>query len=83
VTEYQEYSFVWLIDQNEALLNFLTYGKDLSPEEQNIQFKKDDDGNPLLIPSKPKLVDFKAKVHKIDIFILFSFNDMYLMNNLD
>jgi len=55
----------------------------LSPEEQSIQFKRDDDGNPLLIPSTPKLVDFKAKVRKLDIFMLFSFNDIYLMCNLD
>lgn len=56
---------VWLTDQNEALLMFLTYGRDIFPEE--LEFKSDvyDDGKPLITPTPPKLIDFQTKVRRI------------------
>lgn len=56
---------MWLTDQNNALSIFLTYGRDLTPDElESLQFDVDEDGNTLIIPSPPKLVDFKYKVCK-------------------
>lgn len=56
---------MWLTDQNNALFIFLTYGRELTPEEQErLQFDVDEDGNTLLIPSPPKLSDFKYKVRQ-------------------
>lgn len=66
VDQYQDYSSVWLTDQNDALTIFLTYGRDLTPDElENLQFEVDVEGNPLITPSLPKLSDFQAKVHTL------------------
>lgn len=64
VDQYQDYSSVWLTNQNDALTVFLTYGRDLTSDElEDLQF--DAEGNPLITPSAPKLSDFQAKVHKL------------------
>lgn len=63
---------MWSIDRNEALSMFLTYGKDLSPEELEFQFEVDDEGKPLITPSPPKLVHFQAKVRDINKNTFFS-----------
>jgi len=59
---YQDYSMVWLTNQNDALSTFLLYGRDLSSEELETQYDVDEDGNPLVMHSSPKLIDFQNKV---------------------
>lgn len=62
VTQFQEYSLVWLKNQNEALSVFLTYGRDLTPDEEMSKLDVDEEGNLLVVQSPPKLEDFKNKV---------------------
>lgn len=65
---------LWLTDQNDALASFLLYGRDLSLEEQEIQYDVDEDGNPLVTQSSPKLIDFQNKVYTKNRYI---FNNLY------
>jgi len=53
---------IWLTNQNDALSSFLLYGRDLSLEELEIQYDVDEEGEPILIHSSPKLIDFQNKV---------------------
>lgn len=62
VTQFQEYSLIWLNNQNQTLSTFLTYGRDLTSEEELFKFDVDEEGNPLIPHSTPKLEDFKNKV---------------------
>lgn len=64
VSQYKEYSLLWLTDQTEALSIFLDYGRDLSQDELDNRFEVDGDGNLILLKSSPKLSDFQSKVHK-------------------
>jgi len=62
IAQYQDYSMLWLTNQNDALSAFLLYGRDLSLEELEIQYDVDEEGNPLVMHSSPKLIDFQNKV---------------------
>lgn len=62
IAQYQDYSKVWLNNQNDALSTFLLYGRDLTLEELEIRYEVDEEGNPLVIHSPPKLVDYQNKV---------------------
>jgi len=62
VAQYQDYSKVWLNNQNDALSTFLLYGRDLSLEELEIRYEVDEEGNLLVMHSQPKLIDFQNKV---------------------
>ncbi|VVC32244.1 Hypothetical protein CINCED_3A002285 [Cinara cedri] len=67
ISQYQEYSLIWLTDQNDALSFFLTYGRDLCPDElESLQSEVDEEGCPLLTPSPPKLSAFKNKIDSLD-----------------
>ncbi|XP_025202252.1 dynein beta chain, ciliary-like, partial [Melanaphis sacchari] len=66
IVQYQDYSMIWLINQNDALSTFLLYGRDLSSDELEIQYDVDEDGNPLLTHSPPKLIDFQNKINLFD-----------------
>jgi len=63
IVQYQDYSMVWLKNQNDELSTFLSYGRDLTLEELEIQYDVDEEGNPLVMHSSPKLIDFQNKVH--------------------
>lgn len=72
VDQYQDYSSVWLTNQTDALSVFLTYGRDIFPDEsESLQFETDEQGIPL-VTSSPKLSDFKIKVQTTVIKYFFT-----------
>lgn len=73
---------VWLTNQNDALSSFLLYGRDLSLEELEIQYDVDEDGNPLVIHSAPKLIDFQNKVYTTKIYTFNWLYKIYLRLNI-
>lgn len=46
---------------------FLKYGRYLSPDERDNVDTVDEEGNLLIIPSPPKLIDFQTKVCELTI----------------
>jgi len=65
--QYQDYATLWLTNQDDVLASFLLYGRDLTLEELEIQYDIDENGDPLVMQSSPKLIDFHNKVYATKI----------------
>ncbi|CAH0384801.1 unnamed protein product [Bemisia tabaci] len=59
---FEQYSYLWLGDRHEYLNQFLKYGKPLTPEEEEIIGKLDEEGQPIIKETSPKLEDYKAQI---------------------
>lgn len=64
MVQYQEFSALWVTDQQEALTLFLKYGRDLTADDLDMLDELDDEGNLIVLPSPPTLDDFKSKVRE-------------------
>ncbi|XP_050529246.1 dynein beta chain, ciliary-like [Daktulosphaira vitifoliae] len=83
ITQYQEYSPLWSINQQIALSLFVTYGRDLSPDEIEMIDEIDSEGNPILQSSSPKLIDYKNKIDSYDCLLqnIDKIEDSIIFNN--
>lgn len=62
LTEFDKYSFLWLIDKKKHLREFLKYGRNLTKEEQ----EEIENGNLEIKEHPPQLNDYKNKIEFYD-----------------
>lgn len=59
---FEQYSYLWLDNMEECLRQFLTYGRQLTVDEQET-LNKSNENNSFIKETSLRLEDFKTQVH--------------------
>lgn len=62
VENFEQYSYLWLDNMNECLKQFLTYGRQLTVDEQEVLNKTTENDTSFIKETSLKLDDFKTQV---------------------